>query len=68
MSYFPKKDKLSFSSHVATEGHSISFPFARRKSKGKSTQNVQLSLEDFDASEIEQSFQPVEVDPRSNPS
>jgi hypothetical protein len=40
--------------------------FARKKSENQSIQNVQLSLEDFDASEIEQSFQPVAVDPGRN--
>jgi hypothetical protein len=49
-----------------TDGYAIDFLFARKKPPGEHIRNVELSLGDFNSTEIEQSFQPVAVDPGRN--
>ncbi|KAH8554188.1 hypothetical protein BGW37DRAFT_421947, partial [Umbelopsis sp. PMI_123] len=61
-----KNGKIAFNNHIMTDGYAINFLFARKKPAAENIRNVELSLEDFNSTEIEQSFQPVLVDPGRN--
>jgi hypothetical protein len=53
----------AFASRVVTDGVSVNFIFARRRSSGDSISSVELSFEDFTDREVETHFQPIAVDP-----
>lgn len=53
----------AFASRVVTDGVSVNFLFARRRSSSDSISSVELSFEDFTDREVETYFQPIAVDP-----
>jgi hypothetical protein len=61
-----KLGKQCFASRILTDGVAVNFLFARKKPPDNDIHSVQLSLDDFCATDIETYFQPIAVDPGRN--